>query len=189
VGVAEAAAIVDALARLRRGASERPAPRDESLDRRLREAQAKRRARRGLSLNLTPMIDVTFLLLVFFVCTTKALDKQALLRADLSERGGTGVAADALALDEPPLRIELVREGGATRYRVLAPMPQPGDAVELGAMLATRRYGPGNPTGLFAAEQPIELAPAREVPWEEAVAAFNAVTRAGYTRISFARPR
>ena len=138
---------------------------------------------------LTPMIDVTFLLLVFFVCTTKALDKQALLRADLSERGGTGAAADALALDEPPLRIEIVREGAATRFRVMAPMPQPEGANDLGALLAARRFGPGNPNGLFGADQPIELAPAREVPWEDAVAAFNAITRAGYTRISFARPR
>ena len=187
--MAETGAILDSLARLRARAIERPAPRDEDIDRRLREARAKRRARRGLSLNLTPMIDVTFLLLVFFVCTTKALDKQALLRADLSERGGTGAGADALALDEPPLRIELVRQGAATQYRVLAPMPQPSGANDLGALLAARRYGPGNPTGLFATDQPIELAPAREVPWEEAVNAFNAVTRAGYTRISFARPR
>ena len=103
--------------------------------------------------------------------------------------GSTAGGSDALALDEPPLRIELAREGAATRYRVLAPMPQPAGANDLGAMLAARRYSAGNPTGLFAADQPIELAPAREVPWEEAVNAFNAITRAGYTRISFARPK
>jgi len=188
--VNDPATIAAHLRRLRESASSgAPLARDEDADLRLREARAKRRARGGLQLNLTPMIDVTFLLLVFFVCTTKALDKQALLRADLSERGGAGAGGEALALDEPPLRIELARDGASTRYRVLAPMPQPEGANDLGVMLAARRYGPGNPGGLFAADQPIELAPAREVPWEEAVSAFNAVTRAGYTRISFARPR
>ncbi|MBM4007185.1 MAG: biopolymer transporter ExbD [Planctomycetes bacterium] len=161
---------------------------DEDAERRLREARAKRRALGGLQLNLTPMIDVTFLLLVFFVCTTKALDKEGLLRADLSERGGA-MPADALSLDEPPLRVELRREDARTRVQVLAPMPQPEDPEELGFLLASRRYGPENPAGIFAADHPIELAPSADAPWEDTVAAFNAITRAGYTRVSFARPQ
>ena len=127
-------------------------------------------------------------LLVFFVCTTKALDKEGLLRADLSERGGV-VRTDALALEEPPLRIEVRLQDGRTALRVLAPLPQPADAEQLGALLASRLYGPGNTAGLFAADQPIELAPSRDAPWEDAVAAFNAITRAGFTRVAFARPR
>ena len=66
---------------------------------------------------------------------------------------------------------------------------QPADAEQLTAILESRRYGPQNPGGLFAADQPIELAPSKDAPWQDAVAAFNAITRAGYTRVSFARPR
>jgi hypothetical protein len=69
------------------------------------------------------------------------------------------------------------------------PLPQPADSEQLGALLASKLYGPGNPGGLFAADQPIELAPSKDAPWEDAVAAFNAITRAGYTRVSFARPQ
>jgi biopolymer transport protein ExbD len=187
--VSDPATIAAHLRRLREGVmSGARVARDEDADRRLRETRAKRRARGGLQLNLTPMIDVTFLLLVFFVCTTKALDKEGLLRADLSERGGA-MPADALALDEPPLRVELRREDARTRVQVLAPMPQPEDPEELGFLLASRRYGPENPAGIFAADHPIELAPSADAPWEDTVAAFNAITRAGYTRVSFARPR
>ena len=188
--MAEATVIVQALQRLRGGevAVGVVAP-DDDFDRRLQQSRAKRRGRGGLTLNLTPMIDVTFLLLVFFVCTTKALEKQALLRADMTDRGGAVAGADALALDEPPLRIEVAREAGATRIRVMAPTPQPADAEQLTAILESRRYGPQNPGGLFAADQPIELAPSKDAPWQDAVAAFNAITRASYTRVSFARPR
>jgi biopolymer transport protein ExbD len=185
----DAGTIAAQLRHLRSRAADASASIDEAdLDRRLRDARTKRRGRGGMRLNLTPMIDVTFLLLVFFVCTTKALEKEGLLRADLSERGGA-MPADALALDEPPLRIELAREDGRARLRVVAPMPQPEDPEELGFLLASRRYGADNPAGIFAADQPIELAPSADAPWDDTVAAFNAITRAGYTRVSFARPR
>ena len=118
--MADAAHIIDALARLRQGDGPAPEQADAEADRRLLEARAKRRRGSGLQLNLTPMIDVTFLLLVFFVCTTKALDKEGLLRADLSERGGI-VGSDALTLEEPPLRIEVRVTDGRTALRVMAP--------------------------------------------------------------------
>jgi biopolymer transport protein ExbD len=186
--MSDARTIAEQLQRLRQGAQGAAPPSEAELDRRLRDARSRRRVLGGMRLNLTPMIDVTFLLLVFFVCTTKALDKEGLLRADLSERGGA-MPADALSLDEPPLRIELARAEGRTRLQVLAPMPQPEDSEELGFLLAARRYGPENPGGIFASDQPIELAPSGDAAWEDTVAAFNAITRAGYTRVSFARPR
>lgn len=187
--MSEDAVIVEALARLRRGEAPAEPPESEALDRSVRDARARRRAFRMTQPNLTSMIDVTFLLLIAFVCATKVLPREGLLRADMTERGGSGVATDALALDETPLRIEIAREGGVTRIRVVAPTPQPSDAGQLGDILTSRRYGPQNPGGLFAADQPIELAPSKETPWDDTVAAFNAVTRAGYTRVGFARPR
>ena len=180
--MADAADIVDALARLRRGELAATRPSAE-----LAQPVRSRRRRGGLSLNLTPMIDVTFLLLVFFVCTTRALERESLLRADLTAEA-SAAPTDALGLDEPPLRIAIGREDGQVTVRIEAPLPQPGSVEELVTLLRDRRFGPGNPSGLFAADQPIELAPSREAPWEDAVAIFNAVTRAGYTRVGFTRP-
>jgi biopolymer transport protein ExbD len=145
------------------------------------------RGPRGMGMNLTPLIDVTFLILVFFVCTAQVLERETLLRADLSEQVGS-VAVDSLDLEEPPLRIEIRASSGRRTIAIMAPLPQPKDAADLTNVLASRRYGPENPGGLFAADQPIELAPAADVSWERAVEVFNAVTRAGYTRVRFASP-
>ncbi|MFM1830481.1 MAG: hypothetical protein RLZZ558_821 [Planctomycetota bacterium] len=144
------------------------------------------RGPRGIGVNLTPLIDVTFLILVFFVCTAQVLERETLLRADLSEQAGPAV--DAMDLEEPPLRIEIRAPSGRRAIVIVAPLPQPSDADDLTSVLASRRYGPENPGGLFAEDQPIELAPAADVSWERAVEIFNAVTRAGYTRVRFASP-
>ena len=41
------------------------------------------------------------------------------------------------------------------------------------------------PNGLFTADHPVRLAPGRDVPWSDVVAAFRAVTGAGYRSIAF----
>ena len=103
--------IVTALARLRSGKKFPAAEIGVVMDRRLEASRAKRRWRTGRQPNLMAMIDVTFLLLVFFVCTTRVLDKERLLRADLSEQAGVSAHA-ALSLDDPPLRIEVQSNNG-----------------------------------------------------------------------------
>ncbi len=179
--------IVTALARLRSGKKFPAAEIGVVMDRRLEASRAKRRWRTGRQPNLMAMIDVTFLLLVFFVCTTRVLDKERLLRADLSEQAGVSAHA-ALSLDDPPLRIEVQSNNGTMQLRVVAPFPQPQNAEQLASLLASKLYSADNPSGLFAADQPIELAPSKDAQWEEAVAVFNAISRAGYTRVSFVRP-
>ncbi|MCE9620482.1 MAG: biopolymer transporter ExbD [Planctomycetes bacterium] len=183
--MAEAASIAAALERLARG--EGPAecvalPRDDGF----REKRAQRRSKRSITLNVISMIDVTFLILVFFVCTTKTLDREEFLRTDLAQRGAALVTPTALALDEPPLRIELLREEGRTRIRVMAPMSQPDSFEQLSSLFASKLYSKENPSGLFPSDHPIELAPAKDVPWDDAVAAFNGLVRAGYQQIHFA---
>lgn len=158
-------------------------------DDKLANKRAARRANRGIKLNVIPMIDVTFFLLVFFVCANKTLDREEFLRTDLSQRGVAVVSPNSLALDEPPLRIELLRIGQHTKIKILAPMAQPDTFEQLTAVLNSKRYSTENPTGLFPADQPIELAPAKDVPWDDAVSAFNGLVRAGYQQIHFAGPR
>ncbi len=186
--MAEAASIATALDLLIRG--EGPVT-DCSLDINdtLVKRRAVRRSKRGISLNVIPMIDVTFFLLVFFVCANKTLDREELLRTDLSQRGIAMVNPTALTLDEPPLRIELIRKDNSTLIQILAPIAQPESFEQLSTIFSSKLYSSENPSGLFPSDHPIELAPSKEVPWEDAVAAFNSLVRAGYQQIHFAEPR
>jgi biopolymer transport protein ExbD len=186
--VAEAASIAAALDELDRGQGPVETY-SHSTDDVLANRRAARRAKRGISLNVIPMIDVTFFLLVFFVCANKTLDREELLRTDLSQRGVAMVNPTALTLDEPPLRIELFRKDNHTMIKVLAPMAQPESFEQLTEVFYSKRYSPENPNGLFPSDHPLELAPAKEVPWEDAVAAFNGLVRAGYQQIHFAEPQ
>ena len=64
----------------------------------------RRRAAEGFTLRLamTPMIDVVFLLLVFFVCTVRFERNEKVYQLDLPARGAT---ADPLALQDGPLQV------------------------------------------------------------------------------------
>lgn len=145
-----------------------------------------RRARPQMSLNLTPMIDVVFQLLVYFLVSTNFAQGEQVYRVDLPERKD-GAASDPFRLDEEPLRIELLpaAEGGVT-IRLEGPWPQPGDFASLEEFLRSRRLDADRPEGLFAPDHPIVVAPAPKVRWDQTVDAFNAVVRAGFTHVSFA---
>ena len=62
---------------------------------------------RGAELEMTPMIDVTFLLLVFFLCTLQFKTLDAKLAAYLPKDVGHG---HSTALEPVRLRIDVVRE-------------------------------------------------------------------------------
>jgi biopolymer transport protein ExbD len=81
----------------------------------------KRQLKAELDINLAPLIDVVFLLLIFFMVTT-TFTKESRLTIDLPE--STGLAAE----EERPEQIEIIisaqgdyavngRPGGAVRWR------------------------------------------------------------------------
>ena len=154
------------------------------------EAKAiSRRGRPRMSLNLTPMIDVVFQLLVYFLVSTNFARGEQVYRVDLPSRS-EGVAADPFTLDAEPLRIELVPAGEvAVAIRIPGPWPQPADFEALFEFLDGRRLDAENPGGLFAVDHPIVVDPAPSVRWERTVDAFNAAVRAGYERVSFAESK
>ncbi len=155
--------------------------------------RAHRRQARGLeggarlSLAITPMIDVVFLLLLYFVLTSGFADGELLLRAQAArpqiEAGGDAV--DALELEEEPIVITLARVRGATTLRISAGLAQPVDEQSLERVLRDALLAPDRPSGQFAADHPVRIAPAAEVPWEDVVSAFRAVTGAGFRSIAF----
>jgi len=118
--------------------------------------------RARLALSITPMIDVVFLLLVYFVVTAGFGSQERLLRTE----GAADAAADRperapeLELEQEPLVIRLVRDAGAsgaTRIVLPAGLARVSDAAALEGVLRDSMLSPQHPRGLFAADHRVSL--------------------------------
>lgn len=142
-----------------------------------------RRAR--LSLAITPMIDVVFQLLIYFLLATSFVSGERQLRAEMPADAAQAGAEDPFALEVETLVVGVVRERGATRYRLSSGLAQPADARALAQTLRDAMLTPAQPGGIFPPEHPVRIAAAADAPWQDVVAAFNAVMSAGYTSVAF----
>lgn len=155
--------------------------------RRVRDRHPRFSARIGLQ--VTPMIDVVFLLLVYFIVTTPFQFGEEVYRMDLPQRGPGEV--DPFDLADEPLRIAVdsaADDPDGYTLRIEGPFDQPQSFDDLRVFLDDRRIRPSTFDGLFAADHPIIIEPARTARWEHAVEAFNAAARARYTNITFEQP-
>ena len=160
-----------------------------AADEALRPEKTRRyRGETQLSLNLTAMIDVVFLLLIYFVVATNFKLGEEVYRLDLPERRPAAAAKDPFELDEEPLRIQIGSTGLTHRaysLKIDGPYDQPRSFVELTEFLEQRRISEQAAGGLFEADHPIVIQPTGTTRWEHAVSAFNAVARAEYSNITF----
>jgi biopolymer transport protein ExbD len=143
-----------------------------------------------LSLNLTAMIDVVFLLMVYFMVATEFKAGEEVFRLDLPDRLQSARQLDPFDLDDEPLKITVASTGAARsacRLRIDGPYPQPGTFEDLHDFLRARQIRPENATGLFRRDHPIVIVPTVETRWEHAVEALNAAARAQYTNVMFGR--
>ncbi len=144
-----------------------------------------------LALNMTPMIDVVFLLLIYFMVATDFRLGEEIYRMDLPSRDGSA-QHDPFSLDDEPLRI-VVRSTGlaADMYRLHldGPYPQPATFDDLYEFLHTHQVGAGFSGAMFEADHPIIVQPTRTTRWEHAMEAFNAAARAGYSNVTFSKPQ
>ena len=150
---------------------------------------ARRRRRRPparLGLNLTAMIDVVFLLLVYFMAATEFKLGEEIYRMDLPRRGR---AVDPFALPRDPLRIQVSSTAPGYVIRVPGAPVRPETFQELYDFLDQSRRGEGAVGGLYEADHPIIVEPANTARWEHAMEALNAAVRARYTNITFAPPK
>lgn len=165
-----------------------------------RGAAVARRARgRGIGValrtNMTPMIDVVFQLLVFFIATTRYAPDERVIAMDIARRSAAmppsattpaipPPARDPFALDDESLRLEVAPDGkvsaGPPLRRVLG-------VAELREVLSTQIRAPGRAGGMFEPSFPIVVAPADGAPWEAAVETLDAATSAGFRNVGFER--
>ncbi len=129
----------------------------------------RRRALDQVSLNLASMIDVTFLLLIYFmVSTVLAPDERTLDTAIRQEREG----ASADARDFRPQRITVTAEGG-------------GPAWILGRRRITDRAELERLVGRLPTEAGMVVTVEDGAPVDVAVAALQVARDAGFAEVSY----
>jgi biopolymer transport protein ExbD len=148
----------------------------------------RRVSTRPITLNLTPMIDVTFLLLVYFMVATQFKLGEEVYKLDLPDRQPSAIQRDPFELDDEPLRIVIsTTASNRAQIRVLGPYPQPRDFAQLHDFLAQRRVSDGTTGGIFAEDHPIVIEATDVTIWEHTLEAFNAAARARYTNVTIGR--
>ena len=128
-----------------------------------------RRRSRNVLVDMTPLIDVVFLLLIFFMVST-TFDRQSQLKVDLPQ-------ASAQENDQtPPRLIEVVvdRQG---RFYLDGQELVRHDAQTLERAL--RKASKGD------AEVPLRVTADRQAPFEAVVKVMDAAGRLGMARLSF----
>lgn len=129
----------------------------------------KRTLREELSINITPLIDVVFLLLIFFMLTT-TFSRETRLLINLPEAN-----ADLAENQSPQIEITVAREGGYTIN---------GRAL-INSRLETLMRGLELESG-GDLNVPIILIADAEATHQSVVTAMDAISQSGFTRMNIA---
>jgi len=156
-------------------------------------ARGSRLARRGataaiLSLNITPMIDVVFLLLIYFVLTVNFKAREGSFSVDAPRRldGGGERRADPFELPRRPIVVVVRSFGdGAEEYSIASDDPGLGPIPGVEDLYV--RLGEAR-EGRLGADQVFVVRASGAARWEHALAVFGAIRRAGFGRVRFANP-
>jgi len=133
-----------------------------------------------------PMIDMSFLLLIFFMTTTRFAQPEGQLNSDMPRYGAGAGSGPFVPLPETPIVVRL----------------RPGDGPEEGVQVTVDRF-PGAPAAIaelpdflrqvhkqpgFDAQTPVIIVAENQVLWDHVVGCWNAALRAGCKNIAFAEP-
>lgn len=144
----------------------------------------RRPAPRGtqIAISFAPMIDVTFLLLIFFLVTTTFERAEGLLTGKMPHE----TRPTAVPLPLTPVIIRLNQTGPShDDYTILLDHfdVAPADVRELTDVLLQIQEQPG-----FDTATPVVIVAEDDVRWDHVVGCWNAALRAGCERIAFGRP-
>ncbi|MEM0913484.1 MAG: biopolymer transporter ExbD [Planctomycetota bacterium] len=140
----------------------------------------------GMNLNLTSMIDVIFLLLVYFVVTASFAEDEGVLTARLPQQKGETEQTRETPPPTQPLRI-ILRSSGQAGVDISVPgASRVGNFSELqatldGLMLDADR----GKRGIFEPDHPVLIQPDGQVRWDHVVNAFNAAIAARFSNVRF----
>jgi len=138
----------------------------------------RKRERKQIALPLTPMIDVTFLLLLYFLLTSTFRDPEQQLMGSLPSPGG----AQSILL---PIHIAIEPAGPhneAAQFQIDEDEPT-GTPAEVYTSLASRAKRVADP------EVPVVIHVNEDVRWAHVIEVFNAASSAGFSAVTFAPSR
>ena len=148
---------------------------DRTLAERRRRETLREASAPTLRLNMTPMIDVVFLLLIYFVLVADFAEPESVAGLDVVQRAAA--TDDPFALPEVPTVLALVSEGDAPDGFAV----RTDRVVFAGASSFAERT-----RAAFDALGPrhaIIIDPAPDARWEHAVVAYRALRDAGFERV------
>ncbi len=136
-----------------------------------------------MTLRMAPLIDVVFLLLVFFLLTANFRSQEGFLPAELP--GQATMPIDEVELEPLEILIDTAADGtcriyiGRTREVTIPPDEKAGFAAfsiaVLDAIEAQGRH----------LDDPVKLSPTPTVKWDHLIKAYDALWEAGAKRIVF----
>lgn len=157
----------------------------------------------SIRLNLTPMIDMVFQLLIYFVVTAGFVADEGSLTTNMPRE--TGESKATTALPQEPLRIVLQEApggisgdtsggggasgGGGVTMRLENARQTVTDVRALTGLLEAVQWNPDKGrAGAFKVDHPVRVEVGRGVPWAAVVNALGAAAAADYTRVEIAQP-
>ena len=142
-------------------------------DRRRRRA-LRRAASPTMRLNMTPMIDVVFLLLIYFVLVADFARPSSIADLDVVQR--SDAVADPFALPEVPTVLNVTSTGDArTEYAIDTEQP-----LFMGATLGEAG---ARALGSLGPEHPVIVRVSPTARWEHAVVVYRALREIGFRRV------
>jgi biopolymer transport protein ExbD len=133
------------------------------------EVQFRQRREEEVSITLTPLIDVVFLLLIFFMVST-TFDKTSELKIDLPE-------ASAEPVETPPRVLEVVVNARGTYF--INGQEVKGNTVDALLRVLVKTVGDER-------DMPVILRADATTPHQAVVRAMDAVSQLGMNRLSIA---
>ena len=157
-------------------------PRRRESRRRRTSARRRRESGATITLDFAPMIDVTFLLLIFFLVTTTFERAEGILDSQMPKDSG----APAVALPLSPIVVRLTQLGETHDDFAISldRFPhRPTTFSELTETIRAIHELPG-----FDRKTPTVIVAGNDVRWDHLVGCWNAALRAGCQSIAFGEP-
>lgn len=156
-----------------------PGSPDGGAARYVRRRKSRKPALPQLTLAIAPMVDMSFLFLIFFVATSRFESPEGMLSSALP-----GVSdRSSASLPISPIVVRLASIGDGPCVVTIDRFDSPRDLASLAESLLQVQRQPG-----FDAETPVVLIADTGVRWEHVVEAWNAALRAGCRKIAFGEP-